>query len=117
MSDEPSQAASDAGGDAHAAGVVPTEPKRREHYNTQLLVANFEKEERRTRLILIGVAVALGAGIAAALFLGGGGEKKEGQPVAEGAADEPVKAVPAAGAPATQPPAGTPAPAAAPAKK
>ena len=33
--------------------------KKPERYNTQFLVANFEKEERRTRFIVIGVVVAV----------------------------------------------------------
>src|SRR6478672_5944458 len=44
--------------------------KRPERYNTQFLVANFEKEERRTRLILLGVAVLCAVLIGVGLTVG-----------------------------------------------
>ena len=56
---------------------APTEPEaqafgfdakpRPERYNTQFLVAKMSAEERRARLIMVGIAVAIVAGVGIAL--------------------------------------------------
>jgi hypothetical protein len=77
--------------------------KRPERYNTQFLVANFEKEERRTRLIILGVALVCAVLIGVGLTVGKDEVKKP----------EPNAAAMPEGAPAEAKPAVAPNPEAA----
>ncbi len=70
-----------------------------ERYNTRYIIANLKKEERRTRLIVVGVILVMAAVLV--FFLSGKSDKKvpEAGAMGEGAA---AVAVPSAEKPAPQ---------------
>ena len=77
--------------DVEQSGLASQSGKRPERYNTQFLVANFAQQERRNRLIVLAIAIAVIGATGIGLMLSSGPEKPAAHPTAEATENAPPK--------------------------